>query len=122
MILPLNETESTRMNERSNEYAPFKKRHRNPTINIQKYPTKVEVDDQDRPVGFLPDMISDYFQVVTFPDDFFYTEMTARFKDVRIAVREARYPNKMIIVASLKIISLIQTRVSTMAKINANMK
>ena len=121
-IAPFDDAEVARINaERGDKYGMIKKRDRHPTINIQQYPTKVDIDDQGRAKGDLPDQISEYYKVIAFIDEFFYTEMSRRIDNGSIILRDSRrkeYPPNAIVVPSTKIVPMMQTSVSTEAKLN----
>jgi len=125
-IVPLDEAEVARFNaERGDRYGVVKKRDRNPTINIQKYPVRIETDDQGRPKGDLPDKASEYFTVVELVDEFFFEEMEARLKSGRIVLRDNRRKDSSagaLDVPNTKIVPLVQTHVSATSKVNPDME
>lgn len=121
-IAPLDDAEVSRINaERGGKYGVVKKRDRHPTLNVQLYKERVEVDDRGRPTGDLPEEKSEYFRVCQFIDEFFFETMQTRLGDGSIVLRDTRrkeYPPGATVVSNTKIVPFYQSHVSSEAKTN----
>lgn len=126
-IAPIDDIELARINaERGTKYGALEKRDRNPSITIQKYKTKIEVDDQGRPKSALPglDQVSPYFRAIEYLDRFFYEEMTARKDAGKIVAYDPRQKLApgAVAVSSVRIVPMFQAQVSRDSKKNAGME
>jgi hypothetical protein len=123
-IPPLLQKDVDELNAKNSnpKYGLVKKRDRDPTLNFQKYKDKVETDDKGQLKGELPgpDRMSPIYQFLAYLDEWFYKEFKSRIDNKTVVLNDPREqaPEGAVVVASTKIVQLVQTRVSQTSKTN----
>ncbi len=99
---------------KNKEYGVIKKRDRAPTINIQQYPERIEVDASGNPKGPLPTAMSPYHRCIRYLHDYFKAEMERRLATGEIAKRKVGvvYADSTVFASNDKVCDLVQTHVS----------